>query len=297
MVSFCPICGSSLNKKYNYCPSCGADLKEVNSVINQEDTKYDTSLSSGRIIICDNCGGENPPENSVCEQCGIKLSGNETTREANYKASKEKVIREQQIKKVNTVKKTQRINSDSKELDMKKVWGILGGIALVGLILLYAAGIFDKPSNSHNFNQTQTQSSGIDLSHLEMINELEAKYKANPDDVATLLQLAHLKQDSGLYEQAIINYREYLTKNPDNADARIDLGVCYYNLGNYDEAIKEMTKALEYSPKHQIGHLNLGIVNLAANNIAKSKEWFQKAVDINPESDIGKRAQELLRTH
>ena len=112
-----------------------------------------------------------------------------------------------------------------------------------------------------------------------------------------VLQLAHLKNDAGMPEQAIVLYRQYLEKNPKDTDARVDMGVCYYVLKNYPAAISEMKEALKYKPDHQIAHLNLGIVNFAAGNTAESKEWLQKAVDLNPNSDIGKRAQELLNSH
>src|SRR5690606_25246217 len=108
----------------------------------------------------------------------------------------------------------------------------------------------------------QNSSSGIDLSAMNEINALEEKVKANPDDLQSLLHLAHLKNDAGLYDAAIISYKNYLDKNPSDADARVDMGVCYYNLKDYNSAITEMKKALEYKPDHQIAHLNLGIVNL-----------------------------------
>jgi tetratricopeptide (TPR) repeat protein len=111
------------------------------------------------------------------------------------------------------------------------------------------------------------------------------------------LHLAHLQQDSKLFEKAIGNYKKYLEKNPKNADALVDMGICFYNLGDYKSAINEMENALKYQPKHQIACLNLGIVNLAAQNIAESKEWFKKTIELNPNSEAGKRAQELLTSH
>mgnify|MGYP003514677669 FL=1 len=112
-----------------------------------------------------------------------------------------------------------------------------------------------------------------------------------------MLELAHLQNDSRMYEKAIINYKLYLQTKPEDADARIDMGVCYYNLKDYDNAINEMTNALKYEPNHQIGHLNLGIVNLSAGNLEKSKEWLLKAISLDPTSEVGKRAQELLQSH
>jgi len=112
-----------------------------------------------------------------------------------------------------------------------------------------------------------------------------------------LLQLAHLRNDSGFFQQAINNYQTYLEKKPNDVDARIDMGVCYYNLKNFKKAIEEMEKAVKIKPNHQIGLLNLGVVNLTAGNAAKSAEWLKKAIKVNPNSEFGKRAQELLNAH
>ena len=139
--------------------------------------------------------------------------------------------------------------------------------------------------------------SGVNLNNMQMINDLEAKIKQNPEDYKSLLELAHLKNDSGLFEAAIQNYKTYLDKNPKDADARVDMGVCYFNLRDYPNAIKEMETALTYVPNHQIAHLNLGVVNLSAGNIEKSKEWLKKAYDLNPTSEVGKKAEQLLNNH
>jgi tetratricopeptide (TPR) repeat protein len=132
---------------------------------------------------------------------------------------------------------------------------------------------------------------------MQLINDLETKVKLNPDDYKSLLELAHLKNDSGLFDAAIQNYKTYLDKNPKDADARVDMGVCYFNLQDFPSAIKEMETALKYVPNHQIAHLNLGVVNLSAGNIEKSKEWLKKAYNLNPANEVGKKAEQLLNNH
>jgi tetratricopeptide (TPR) repeat protein len=118
-----------------------------------------------------------------------------------------------------------------------------------GFIILFAAGVFDKPNSvTTNKAVTQNQNSGIDLSAVQKINELEAAVKANPENNEALLELAHLRNDSGMFEKAIENYKEYLSRVPADADARIDMGVCYYNLGRYNEAIDAMKKLLNIAP-------------------------------------------------
>jgi uncharacterized membrane protein YvbJ len=286
MVRFCPECGVELNDDFKFCPSCGYNLKGVNT---------NRKTVEEKIIECENCGTENSIGTSVCKGCGIKLKGEVKTTKVTEPVESQKYSGE----KRKQVKASVPPAAGNKQIDSKKLIMILVVLVGAGLIILFAAGVFDKPvtTNFTNTGTMQNQNSGVDLSAIQKINELEASVKSNPDNNELLLELAHLRNDSGMYEKAIENYQEYLNRVPDDANARIDMGVCYYNLGRYEEAKEAMTKALEYSPKHQIGHLNLGIVNLAAGNIAESKEWLQKAVDLGPDTEVGKRAQELLHSH
>lgn len=229
---------------------------------------------------CPDCGYKLEKVYKFCPNCGYQLSG----------------------KKVESNKQSNKSSSDDsgKNLNPKIIYGILFGGIIIIAIILFSSGILGTESVAPSVNQVQNQtesSSGINLNNMSGINALEEKVKQNPDDYQSLLQLAHLKNDSGLYEAAIKNYKTYLEKYPEDADARVDMGVCYFNLKNYTTAIKEMETALNYSPNHQIALLNLGIVNLAAGNIEKSKDWLQKAYKVNPTNEVGQRAEQLLKNH
>lgn len=231
---------------------------------------------------CNQCGSKLEVHHKFCPECGSKISTGK-----NLKSGAANV--------------TENTSGDGKTLNPKLLYGILaGGIAVIALILL-SSGMLDSTNEVVNpMNQNQQQvgtSSGVNLNNMQMINDLEAKVKQNPDDQKSLLDLAHLKNDSGLFDAAIQNYKTYLEKNPSDADARVDMGVCYFNLKDYPNAIKEMETALKYVPDHQIAHLNLGVVNLSAGNLAKSKEWLQKAFDLNPTNEIGLKAEQLLKNH
>lgn len=240
------------------------------------------------MIKCTNCGYVISKNDYVfCPKCGTKL-----ITVSSVKSSKKG--------KYNNPVQTE--NSSAKTLDIKVIYGLVFGGVLLILLVLYLSGVFDatkvSPTNTMNpTNPQQTQQPGVDLSAIQKINDLEAKVKANPNDHQTLLELAHLRMDSGFYEQAIQNYKTYLEHHPEDADVRIDMGVCYFNLRDFNTAITEMEKALQYQPNHQIGHLNLGVVNLNAGNIEKAKEYFKRAVEINPNSEAGKKAQQLLTSH
>ena len=230
---------------------------------------------------CGECGFEFDRDYKFCPECGIKVSRSSNERKTG------KITKQEKVKPVAV---------DDKQLDPKVIVGIFGGGAIIILLIFLLTGKFDSPGTTQTSMPPQT-GSGVDLNNLQLINQLEEKVKLNPEDHQTLLDLAHLKNDSGLFEQAIINYKSYIELHPDDADARIDMGVCYFNLQDFETAKKEMLKALEYSPKHQIGHLNLGVVTLSAGNLEESKEWFRKTIEIDPASDVAKRAEELLKSH
>lgn len=240
------------------------------------------------MIKCSNCGYEiRSSEYVFCPKCGTKIN-------TELKTKLKKKVKGDSVD--STAKQT------AKTLDLKVIYGmLLGGIILI-LMVLYLSGVFDATevtqTNVMNLgNLPQIQQPGVDLSAVQRINELEAKVKANPDDHQSLLELAHLRMDSGFYEQAIQNYKTYLEHHPDDADVRIDMGICYFNLKDFNIAIAEMEKALKYNPKHQVGHLNLGIVNLSIGNLEKAKEWFKETVEINPTTEAGQKAQQLLISH
>lgn len=231
---------------------------------------------------CNQCGNKLETHHKFCPECGAKFGGSKNSKPGNT-SSKDSA------------------STDGKTLNPKVLYGVLAGGLVVILIILLSSGMLDSTTQVVNpMNQNQQQvgtNSGVNLNNMQMISDLEAKVKQNPDDQKSLLELAHLKNDSGLFDAAIQNYKTYLEKNPSDADARVDMGVCYFNLKDYPNAITEMETALKYVPDHQIAHLNLGVVNLSAGNLAKSKEWLQKAYDLNPTNEIGIKAEQLLKNH
>lgn len=228
---------------------------------------------------CSECGYKFEKDYKFCPECGTK-TGAKSSSGKNYTARKTK-------------------NQDSKNLNPKVIYGILLGAIGIIAIIVFTSGMLDTPTppSVNNLQGQSDFSSGVNMNNIQAINDLEEKIKLNPEDYQSLLELAHLKNDSGLFEAAILNYKTYLEKRQDDADARVDMGVCYYNLKDYNNAIKEMETALKYAPNHQIAHLNLGVVNLSAGNLQASKDWLQKAYNINPTNEVGQKAEQLLKNH
>lgn len=228
-----------------------------------------------------------------CSECGFKFD-----RDFKFCPECGTATGQKQSKVKNNSSVTSKQN-ETKNLNPKVIYGIIIGAIAIIAIIIFSSGILDTDTTAP-INQVQGQSnfsSGVNMNNMQAINDLEEKVKQNPDDHQSLLELAHLKNDSGLFEAAILNYKTYLEKHPDDADARVDMGVCYYNLKDFNNAIKEMETALKYAPNHQIAFLNLGVVNLSAGNLQVSKDWLQKAYDINPTNEVGQKAEQLLKNH
>lgn len=309
MVNFCPKCGVKLESEFKFCPECGFELSKYSDLKTEGGSNKNRSKSnrSVEVIICDTCGEENDPKSEVCSNCGVKLVGKKEIREYSSlsddvelnsppKTTRNKAKKQGSVKKhppKNTVKKNAK-----KKLNTAKFITV-GAVGLgTAFIILLFSGILNSvvvPDSGENTAQL-TNNSSADLNSRQ-INSLENKIKANPKDTTAILNLAHLKNDAGMYKQAIVNYKQYLALVPKDPDARIDMGVCYYNLQDFKTAAKEMELAVKYDPKHQIGYLNLGIVNLSAGNFDKARDWLRKAVKLDPKSEYGKKAEELLQSH
>ena len=302
MVSFCTECGAKVEQNFKFCPICGSEINLSSSL--QKSSDEATSIKA-QVIVCSNCGEENSLERNVCNSCGVKL---DKTKLANVTVSNNiKANTQVKIEKPKSKKQSKPQNKNKNEspvtvgkmLDSKKILAFIGiSLALV-LLVLIASGVIDlSGSKTAPIEVTQqNQGSGIDLSSISKINELKNIVEKDPNNASAILDLANLRFDSGFFEDAAINYEQYLKFDQKNANARIDMAVCYYNMKQFDKAESEIMTALKYSPKHQTAYLNLGVIYLAKQNMGKAKEWFKKAVDVDPNSEIGKKAKSLLESH
>jgi tetratricopeptide (TPR) repeat protein len=247
------------------------------------------------IKFCPECGIKLDKDYAFCPNCGNELE--KVRKELTKINSSSKPEKIKNIEKAKT--QTQSVPAIKNNLGTNKLLGIMGGLVLLVVVILFSSDIFNTPKVSEIVSTPvgNNQSPGVDLSKMNEIKTLEDKVSANPEDSQALLQLANLKHDSGMFEVAIINYKTYLEKNPSDADARVDMGVCYFSLKNYNEAISEMKKAIQYSPKHQLAYINLGIVSVSAGSLDEAKKFWQKAVDLDPGSENGLKAKELLESH
>lgn len=254
------------------------------------------------MLRCSVCGEEINDKWKNCPSCGASLiprdkkplfTNGKTIVDSKVEQTKKESVKRN--KKSNVIQKSEK----SISVSSTKLFYLFLFLVLAGAILIYSSGVLDStpgvlPSQvAGNTNPN----AGVDLRNLEQINSLQTIVDKNPSDKETLLQLAHLYNDSGLKPKAIERYSQYLKMNPKNADVWVDMGVCYFETGKNDDAISSMERALKINPRHQIANLNLGIVNLTAGNTEKAIGYWKKAIEIDPTNEIGQKAKELITTH
>lgn len=252
---------------------------------------------------CSVCGEVVNVEDKTCPSCGAAVVNQikNTTTGSEKKSNNPQSVH----KKTETVKSgKKKISTDekiksTKSLSSTKLFYLILFLILVGAVLVYSSGIFDPapPAVSSQQADLNNPHAGVDLNHLEQISSLEATIKKNPKDFQSLLELAHLLNDSGLKERAIEKYNLYLKQFPKEANVWVDMGVCYFETGKSAEAMSSMEKALKINPRHQIANLNLGIVNMSAGNTDKAIGYWKKAIEIDSTNEIGQKAKELIKTH
>jgi tetratricopeptide (TPR) repeat protein/tRNA A-37 threonylcarbamoyl transferase component Bud32 len=88
----------------------------------------------------------------------------------------------------------------------------------------------------------------------------------------------------GNRDNAIINYKVYLTKYPDDSDGWFRLGYSYMRFGHYEQSIDAFTKVLEINPKSSGAYINIATCYSFMNKNKQAVENYLKAFDISPKT-------------
>ncbi|MFA7229277.1 MAG: tetratricopeptide repeat protein, partial [Melioribacteraceae bacterium] len=174
------------------------------------------------MLRCSVCGDELTNEMNFCPGCGVAVKGKEVSA-----AGKEKNRGSGDSEQTKNKGSKADKNSASAETKVQvnaisttKLFYIVFTLIIIGGLLVYSSGVFDSPQISATSQQGAQNNphAGVDLNNLEQINSLQTFVDQNPDDGQSLLQLAHLYNDSGMKEKAIERYIQYLKKDPKNPD-------------------------------------------------------------------------------
>ena len=93
-----------------------------------------------------------------------------------------------------------------------------------------------------------------------LIEEYKTILAEDPNNLASLIALAHAYAGGNEWHKAVTLYEHALQIDPHNADLYADLGIACRNAGQIDRALGEFRKAVDNDPLHQDARFQMGIV-------------------------------------
>ena len=103
-------------------------------------------------------------------------------------------------------------------------------------------------------------SSGL---YQEAITEYRRALQLGPAFVDVRSKLAGALRDAGERDQAIKEYEEVVRQSPNYVPARLNLGLCLYAGGRKDEAVRQWRAVLELSPGNRNAEMYLQLAGVA----------------------------------
>lgn len=92
-----------------------------------------------------------------------------------------------------------------------------------------------------------------------------------------------LRDDYGLPEKAILEYRRAIMVAPNDVPPRHNLVVAYLMIERYDDAAEELLRAINIQPENPILHANMGFVYIKTGYYRKALREFEIALRLKPD--------------
>ncbi len=289
---YCPICGAPLIINQTTCNNCGESFKRETEIVhnaaqaNHHTLEQHSSRSGNppekisKTVRCSSCNYECLPSHRFCPNCGEPLIKSGVYKKEVPKGRKPKGN-----------ESTKHLKSKKRKFEFE-AWHIVA--LFISTFVIIVIIILSNNSNSKTDKTSNSLNGQIPQINLQAIQNAKQYVDANPEDADGILRYANVLHDAKMLDQAIVNYKKYLSFVSDNADAQIDLAICYFELKQYPEAINIMEATLKKHPGHQLGKLNLGIVYMAAGDTEKGIACLNEAISLNPNTDVALKAKEIL---
>ena len=115
----------------------------------------------------------------------------------------------------------------------------------------------------------------------ELVQSLTQDLHADPNCVELLFKRGNAYLDSGLYEEAILDYTTILRREITDPRVWNNRGVCNRIIGDADEAISDFGKAISLDEQYRDAYNNLGMVLSDLGNYDDAVQNFTKAIEID----------------
>lgn len=232
-------------------------------------------------IQCPDCGHQNPPGSTECEQCHFPLT--EGPRVA-APAPPEASPRPAGVPIMRPVR-PRRPRRPEANVQLSLWLGVGSFVALLLVLIAIQANVKRQDQDVEGSNAEQQKSA----------NEFRVALEKDSTDVHARVALADILFDTGNWSEAIVHYQSAIHHDSTLVTAIVDQGVCYYNLGQSDEAERLFHLALQREPYQPFALFNLGIVYEARGNPDKALEYFHQALQSSPPENMKPALMEAMQ--
>ena len=213
---------------------------------------------------------------------------------------------------------TERVVNPASRRPLVLVAVILVSIIMVGSILLPSLSAIvsgmqassssaDSSSDGSEAATTSSYMDELDSRYSSTVSSLESKLADNPDDAATLINLANNYLTWGdmarnyastdddqahvtdLLQKAEGYYDQYLASNDANA-AHVNRALCQYYLGDTDGAIAALEQFCSVTADYAPAWANLGMIYEDAGETDKATDAYNKALEVDPDDTCGMKS-------
>ena len=119
------------------------------------------------------------------------------------------------------------------------------------------------------------------LQRKNVLREVEARLKNEPDCVDLRFNRACLLAETGEIEEAKRAYLDVLSRAPEHVGALNNLGTLLYMTGFRTAARSAYTEAITRHPDHPMAHVNLGNLFLEAGDLAAAQTHYEAAIALD----------------
>jgi cytochrome c-type biogenesis protein CcmH/NrfG len=143
---------------------------------------------------------------------------------------------------------------------------LVGGFALgllvgVGLYSAYQGGLHRQAGQGPvPTGERERGASAAETTLADELLRLKTRLRDDPNDIQSLIRLAHIHHDRQLWEPAVVYYEQALAQLPDSPDLLTDLGICYRGLRRFDDALEKFSRAQALDATHWQSLYNSAVV-------------------------------------
>lgn len=97
------------------------------------------------------------------------------------------------------------------------------------------------------------------------------------------VKTGNYRLEDGMYDEALKEFSEALTKNPEHVMAHLGLALTHMQMGEYREALKRFDLVIEKNPQLAAAFANRGILHDRLGEHRKALADYRKALELDPE--------------